>query len=218
MLCTNSLLNLKSNQLLYSKLCTVEPTIKVRAKEINWLILQRQVTILIISGKFSKYEDETSDHQLGINEKELNSMNKHIPGEKTHQWEMCLEADDILSCLLQPCEVTASRPRSVNTITQKVAGAGSLLCAVSLSMSLRQDYSSVSESYCQKSSSIVRSLQSPKNHNTFLVVGQRCQTFKLAKLVQVGSIQKRGSLRHNSWLILRMEAPYLEIFQQQKQL
>ena len=28
----------------------------------------------------SRYEDEPSDGQLGINEKELNSMNKHIPG------------------------------------------------------------------------------------------------------------------------------------------
>ena len=37
----------------------------------------------IISGKsrrLSRYEDEPSDGQLGINEKELNSMNKHIPG------------------------------------------------------------------------------------------------------------------------------------------
>ena len=37
-----------------------------------------------ISGKlrrFSKYEDEISEGQLGINEKELNSMNKHIPGQ-----------------------------------------------------------------------------------------------------------------------------------------
>ena len=28
----------------------------------------------------SKYEEEISDGHLGINEKELNSMNKHIPG------------------------------------------------------------------------------------------------------------------------------------------
>ena len=28
----------------------------------------------------SKYDEEPSDGQLGINEKELNSMNKHIPG------------------------------------------------------------------------------------------------------------------------------------------
>ena len=37
-----------------------------------------------ISGKlrrFSRYEDEISEGQLGINEKELNSMNKHIPGK-----------------------------------------------------------------------------------------------------------------------------------------
>ena len=30
--------------------------------------------------RFSKYDEEPSDGQLGINEKELNSMNKHIPG------------------------------------------------------------------------------------------------------------------------------------------
>ena len=30
--------------------------------------------------RYSKYEDEISEGQLGINEKELNSMNKHIPG------------------------------------------------------------------------------------------------------------------------------------------
>ena len=29
----------------------------------------------------SKYEEEISDGHLGINEKELNSMNKHIPGD-----------------------------------------------------------------------------------------------------------------------------------------
>ena len=36
-----------------------------------------------ITGKLlrtSKYEEEISDGHLGINEKELNSMNKHIPG------------------------------------------------------------------------------------------------------------------------------------------
>lgn len=32
------------------------------------------------SRRLSKYDDELSDGQLGINEKELNSMNKHIPG------------------------------------------------------------------------------------------------------------------------------------------
>ena len=32
------------------------------------------------SRRLSRYEDEPSDGQLGINEKELNSMNKHIPG------------------------------------------------------------------------------------------------------------------------------------------
>ena len=38
-----------------------------------------------ISGKlrrYSRYEDEISEGQLGINEKELNSMNKHIPGKE----------------------------------------------------------------------------------------------------------------------------------------
>ena len=38
---------------------------------------------LTFSGKLvraSKYEEEISDGHLGINEKELNSMNKHIPG------------------------------------------------------------------------------------------------------------------------------------------
>ena len=37
-----------------------------------------------ISGKhrrLSKYDEEYSDGQLGINDKELNSMNKHIPGK-----------------------------------------------------------------------------------------------------------------------------------------
>ena len=37
----------------------------------------------VIAGKLlraSKYEEEISDGHLGINEKELNSMNKHIPG------------------------------------------------------------------------------------------------------------------------------------------
>jgi len=29
----------------------------------------------------SKFEEEFSDGQLGINERELNSMNKHIPGK-----------------------------------------------------------------------------------------------------------------------------------------
>ena len=36
-----------------------------------------------VAGKLlraSKYEEEISDGHLGINEKELNSMNKHIPG------------------------------------------------------------------------------------------------------------------------------------------
>ena len=39
--------------------------------------------MLLIAGKLlraSKYEEEISDGHLGINEKELNSMNKHIPG------------------------------------------------------------------------------------------------------------------------------------------
>ena len=38
---------------------------------------------MTITGKLlrtSKYEEEISDGHLGINEKELNSMNKHIPG------------------------------------------------------------------------------------------------------------------------------------------
>ena len=38
----------------------------------------------LYSGKLlraSKYEEEISDGHLGINEKELNSMNKHIPGD-----------------------------------------------------------------------------------------------------------------------------------------
>ena len=38
---------------------------------------------IFVSGKlrrFSRYDDEISEGQLGINEKELNSMNKHIPG------------------------------------------------------------------------------------------------------------------------------------------
>jgi len=36
------------------------------------------------SRRLSRYEDEPSDGQLGINEKELNSMNKHIPALKSH--------------------------------------------------------------------------------------------------------------------------------------
>ena len=32
--------------------------------------------------RVSKYEEEISDGHLGINEKELNSMNKHIPALK----------------------------------------------------------------------------------------------------------------------------------------
>ena len=36
--------------------------------------------------RFSKYDEEPSDGQLGINEKELNSMNKHIPGEDQNQY------------------------------------------------------------------------------------------------------------------------------------
>ena len=39
---------------------------------------------IFVTGKlrrFSRYEDEISEGQLGINEKELNSMNKHIPGK-----------------------------------------------------------------------------------------------------------------------------------------
>jgi hypothetical protein len=37
----------------------------------------------LVSGKlrrYSKYDEEVSNDQLGINEKELVSMNKHIPG------------------------------------------------------------------------------------------------------------------------------------------
>merc|ERR1712223_1176910 len=34
--------------------------------------------------RFSKYDEEPSDGQLGINEKELNSMNKHIPALRIH--------------------------------------------------------------------------------------------------------------------------------------
>ena len=33
----------------------------------------------------SKYEEELSDNQLGINERELHSMNKHIPGKNLKQ-------------------------------------------------------------------------------------------------------------------------------------
>jgi hypothetical protein len=43
--------------------------------------------VVWFSGKlrrFSKYDEEVSNDQLGINEKELVSMNKHIPGEKTY--------------------------------------------------------------------------------------------------------------------------------------
>ena len=35
------------------------------------------------SSSSSKFEDEFSEGQLGINDKELNSMNKHIPGRLT---------------------------------------------------------------------------------------------------------------------------------------
>jgi hypothetical protein len=34
--------------------------------------------------RISRYEEELSDGQLGINEKELNSMNKHIPALRSH--------------------------------------------------------------------------------------------------------------------------------------
>ena len=47
------------------------------------LILYHSCKIICHSGKLlraSKYEEEISDGHLGINEKELNSMNKHIPG------------------------------------------------------------------------------------------------------------------------------------------
>ena len=47
------------------------------------LIIMILLLLFDFSGKlrrFSKYEDEISEGQLGINEKELNSMNKHIPG------------------------------------------------------------------------------------------------------------------------------------------
>ena len=47
------------------------------------LIVIVMMIVIIISGKLlrtSKYEEEISDGHLGINEKELNSMNKHIPG------------------------------------------------------------------------------------------------------------------------------------------
>ena len=47
------------------------------------MIVIVMMIVIIISGKLlrtSKYEEEISDGHLGINEKELNSMNKHIPG------------------------------------------------------------------------------------------------------------------------------------------
>ena len=40
------------------------------------------------SRRLSRYEDEPSDGQLGINEKELNSMNKHIPGKTVGGWHL----------------------------------------------------------------------------------------------------------------------------------
>ena len=40
----------------------------------------------------SKYEEEISDGHLGINEKELNSMNKHIPGRR----DVCIYSREIV--------------------------------------------------------------------------------------------------------------------------
>ena len=39
--------------------------------------------------RFSRYDDEISEGQLGINEKELNSMNKHIPGKNFELYFAC---------------------------------------------------------------------------------------------------------------------------------
>ena len=49
------------------------------------------ITFITCSGKLlrsSKYEEEISDGHLGINEKELNSMNKHIPGNFQLLWRI----------------------------------------------------------------------------------------------------------------------------------
>ena len=48
-----------------------------------WLVFTTFSLCLVLADKrrrVSKYDEEPSDGQLGINEKELNSMNKHIPG------------------------------------------------------------------------------------------------------------------------------------------
>ncbi len=52
---------------------------------VGWLSSECCLQFFPLSGKskrLSRYEEEFSDGQhLGINERELNSMNKHIPGE-----------------------------------------------------------------------------------------------------------------------------------------
>ena len=55
---------------------------------VYWII-ESNITFMTCSGKLlrsSKYEEEISDGHLGINEKELNSMNKHIPGNFQLLW------------------------------------------------------------------------------------------------------------------------------------
>ena len=50
---------------------------------VTWTLNSHAKPNFIFAGKrrTSKYDGEFSDGQLGINEKELNSMNKHIPGK-----------------------------------------------------------------------------------------------------------------------------------------
>ena len=60
-----------------------------KKKLIFFTILNLIITFITCSGKLlrsSKYEEEISDGHLGINEKELNSMNKHIPGNFQLLW------------------------------------------------------------------------------------------------------------------------------------
>ena len=55
---------------------------------VYWII-ESNITFITCAGKLlrsSKYEEEISDGHLGINEKELNSMNKHIPGNFQLLW------------------------------------------------------------------------------------------------------------------------------------
>ena len=49
----------------------------------------------------SKYEEEISDGHLGINEKELNSMNKHIPGNSQTELLMDFFRNERLPYLIE---------------------------------------------------------------------------------------------------------------------